>query len=97
MDNGQFADKGWVDNFAAHGQTLSFCGVNAHHQNGVAKKRIRDLQEAVRAALIHAKQRWLEAIKTSLWPYALSIRLTCTEPHAKSTDERGTDCPLLAE
>ena len=48
------------------------CGVNAHHQNGVTKKRIRDLQEAAHATLIHAKRRWPEAIETSLWPYALS-------------------------
>jgi hypothetical protein len=25
-------------------QTISFCGVNAHFQNGVAEKIIRDLQ-----------------------------------------------------
>ncbi len=26
------------------GQTISFCGVGAHHQNGIAEKRIGDLQ-----------------------------------------------------
>ena len=25
------------------GQTITFCGVGAHHQNGVAKRRIQDL------------------------------------------------------
>ena len=70
-DNGRFAEKGWMDHVAQCGQTISFCGVNAHHQNGVAEKRIRDLQETSRAALIHAKSRWPDAIETYLWPYAL--------------------------
>ena len=70
-DNGRFADKGWTDDVKKKGQTITFCGVNAHHQNGVAEKRIRDLQEAARTALIHAKKRWPSAIETSLWPFAL--------------------------
>jgi hypothetical protein len=70
-DNGRFAEKAWTDHCKSSGQTVSFCGVNAHHANGVAEKRIRDLQEATRAVLIHAKRRWPAAIDTHLWPYAL--------------------------
>jgi hypothetical protein len=32
-------------------QTISFCGVSAHHQNGVAGKRIGDLQRRATALL----------------------------------------------
>lgn len=39
-DNGRFADNLWLADIAQRGQTLSFCGVNAHFQNGVAEKRI---------------------------------------------------------
>lgn len=70
-DNGRFADKGWIDQVRAKGQTITFCGVNAHHQNGVAEKRIRDLQELARAALIHSFYRWPDAINAHLWPFAL--------------------------
>ena len=70
-DNGRFAEKGWIQHARQKGQTVSFCGVGAHHQNGVAEKRIRDLQDAARTALIHAKRRWPDAITTNLWPYAL--------------------------
>ena len=70
-DNGRFADRGFINHVRDKGQTISFCGTNAHHQNGVAEKRIRDLQEAARTALIHAKKRWPDAIESHLWPYAL--------------------------
>jgi len=38
-------------------QTISFCGVNAHFQNGIAERRIRDLREGGRKLLIHVKSR----------------------------------------
>ena len=70
-DNGRFADNLFVQDVAKQGQTLSFCGVNAHFQNGIAEKRIRDLQESARKQLLHAKARWSAAVDLSLWPYAL--------------------------
>ena len=70
-DNGRFAEKAWMNDCAHKGQTITFCGVHAHHQNGVAEKRIRDLQEAARTSLIHAKRRWPDAIDEHLWPFAL--------------------------
>jgi hypothetical protein len=70
-DNGRFADNLFVQDIAKQGQTLSFCGVNAHFQNGIAEKRIRDLQESARKQLLHAKARWSAAVDLSLWPYAL--------------------------
>jgi hypothetical protein len=45
--------------------------VNTHFQNGIAEKRIRDLQEPARKQLLHAKARWPAAVTTNMWPYAL--------------------------
>jgi hypothetical protein len=42
-DNGRFADKAFRESVVNCQQTISFCGVNAHWQNGIAEKRIRDL------------------------------------------------------
>lgn len=53
------------------GQKLTFSGVGAHHQNGRAEKRIRDLQDLARTSLIHANRMWPDAITSNLWPYAL--------------------------
>ena len=52
-------------------ETIKFCGVNTHHQNGLAEKIICDLQEQVIMFLLDAKARWPQAINTSLWPYAM--------------------------
>ena len=72
-DNGCFADNMFRQAVARKGQTLSFCGVNAHFQNGVAERRIRELQDHARCMLIHAQKRWSTAITTNLWPYALRM------------------------
>jgi hypothetical protein len=45
--------------------------VGAHHQNGIAEKRIGDLQRRATTLLLHAQSRWPEAISTHLWTYAI--------------------------
>lgn len=52
-------------------QGISYCGVNAHFQNGRAKKKIHDLQDAARTCLLSANRKWPEAITINLWPYAI--------------------------
>jgi hypothetical protein len=42
-DNGRFAENAFMSHVAKSGQTISFCGVNAHFQNGKAERRIRTL------------------------------------------------------
>ena len=49
---------------------LTYCGVNAHFQNGIAEKRIRDLQEQARIMLLHAINQWPNMLSIHLWPYA---------------------------
>jgi hypothetical protein len=44
-DNGRFADNLFMELIRRERQSITFCGVNAHFQNGVAEKRIRDLQD----------------------------------------------------
>jgi hypothetical protein len=54
-NNGIFTDAEFVNVVQADGQTISYCAVNAHHQNDEAKKKIRDLQEMARMLIQHAK------------------------------------------
>lgn len=70
-DNGVFADNKFRTACRAANQTISFCGVNAHHQSGRAEKRIRDLRDSARSMLILAKHNWPAAITAHLWPFAL--------------------------
>ena len=70
-DNGRFIDKEFMDTIANKRQTVSFCGVNAHFQNGRAEKCIRDLQDQARKVLLHSVARWPKSSSTHLWPYAV--------------------------
>jgi hypothetical protein len=72
-DNGIFKANLWVRDCKEKGQGLTFAGVNAHHQNGVAERRIRELQDMARTMLIHANSRWPESVTTNLWPYAIRM------------------------
>ena len=72
-DNGIFKAKKWVEECRQRKQDLTFAGVNAHHQNGIAERRIRELQETTRAMLIHATKRWPGVVTIHLWPYALRM------------------------
>ena len=72
-DNGIFRANKWVAACEEKKQDLTFAAVNAHHQNGMAEKRIRDLQDLARTMLIHANKRWPNAITANLWPYALRM------------------------
>jgi hypothetical protein len=70
-NNGQFADNALQQACQQNKQQLTFCGVNAHFQNGIAKCAIRDLLESAQKQLLHARQQWPAAVHTALWPYAL--------------------------
>jgi hypothetical protein len=69
--NERFKDKLFSKSIEEKGQTISFCGVGAHHQNGIAEKRIGDLQGRATTLLLHAQRRWPDAINTHLWTYAI--------------------------
>ena len=52
-------------------QTITFCGVRAHHQNEVVERRIWDITENTHTSLLHAYHRWPKAIAANLWPQAI--------------------------
>ena len=72
-DNGVFASLMWRAHCIAKHQGLTFAGVGAHHQNGVAENKISQLQSQARTMLIHAAKRWPTAVHAYLWPYAVRM------------------------
>lgn len=86
-DNGRFAKKVWKEDIERKFQTLTFSGVGAHHQNGRAEKRIRDLQDQARTSLIHANKLWPDAISVELWPYELRHANDCFNMTPFSTEK----------
>ena len=65
------ADNAFINNCKAQRQGLSYCGVNAHFQNGIAERRIRDLQEQTRTSMLYAMNKWKRMVLICSWPYAM--------------------------
>ena len=70
-NNGRFYDNAFKESCENSRQRLTFCGVNAHFQNGIAERAIRDISESARKQLLHARARWPAAVHFALWPYAV--------------------------
>ena len=54
-DNGHFTKKGFGDSIDDARQTIDFCALGAHHQNGVSERHNQRLTSRVRTILLHAK------------------------------------------
>ncbi len=72
-DNGIFASNSRRQLCLQQGQGLTFAGVTVHHQNGIAERQIKELQEMMHMMIIHVQQRWPSAITPNLWPYSLRM------------------------
>jgi hypothetical protein len=70
-DNSCFSDNAFKQACHKQHQQLTFCGMNAHLQNGIAECSIRNLSESARKQLLHVRARWPQAVHFALWPYAL--------------------------
>ncbi len=70
-NNGHFSDNAFKQACHDACQQLTFCGFNAHFQNGIAKRRNRGLSKSARKQLLHARAQWPAAVHFALWPYAL--------------------------
>lgn len=70
-DNGIFASDTFKTECTTHGQKLTFSGVGAHHQNGVAERNIKTISHWARANMLHAAYYWHEYANVKLWPQAV--------------------------
>ena len=62
--NGIFRANSWVQHCQEHANQhlTTYTRVDDHHTNGLAERRIRDIQDNVRAMILRAQHKWLEAI-----------------------------------
>lgn len=88
-DNGIFKANKWVDECRKMEQGLTFAGVNAHHSNGLAERRIRSLQDLTRAMLIHQHRRWSMSGTVHLWPFALRMANDAINESPNLKDKQG--------
>ena len=90
-DNRRFANNAFIQYCKTQGQSMSYCGVNAHFQNGIAERRIRDLQEQTRTSMLYAMSKWKKMILINLWPYAMRH----ANDVANATPKKGKDSSPL--
>ena len=85
-DNGLFYTKAFKQSVQA------FCGVNAHHQNGVAKTHVKDVTKGACTMLRHVAHHWPKAVHASLWPCALKHYVD--QAGNQSTQAKFEDSPI---
>jgi hypothetical protein len=76
-DNGRFADSGFQQAIKKASQTITFCAVGTHHQNGIIEQQIKELTLISRTLLLHAKSHLPDYITTMMWPFALKEAAYC--------------------
>ena len=70
-DNGIFSTQEFMQEIKNKDQFITFSGVGAHHQNGVAERNIRTVVTKARTMLLHAMLRWPDQTENDLWPMAM--------------------------
>ena len=91
-DNGRYAEVDFKQAVKDLEQSIKYCGVGAHHQNGIAEAAIKRLTLRARTLLLHAKRFWPEAITTMLWPYAL---LAACDAHNNWSVDKDGKTPMM--
>jgi len=70
-DNGRFSDRGFHQDVTDKGQSISFCGISAHHQNGIIENRNKQLTLGVHTMLLHGMRHWPQMIDIMFSPFAM--------------------------
>ena len=71
-DNHIFNSKSYQADCEQQNQKMNYCGVGAHHQNGVAERTIQTITSWARTLLIDAAIHWPDEIDLDLWPLAMN-------------------------
>ncbi len=70
-NNGRFSDKGFHQDITDKGQSITFCGVGTHHQNGIIKNRKKQLTLGACTLLLHGMRHWPQMVDTMFWTFAI--------------------------
>jgi hypothetical protein len=67
-NSGAFKANAFVQQIKNYNQRIHYCGANAHHKNGVAKRAVWSISNMACALLLHTTCHWKNGIDSSLWP-----------------------------
>ena len=68
-NNGRFSDNGFVEAINSKYQNITFCGVGAHHQNGIVENKNKLIMNGARTLLLHGIRMWPQMIDKIFWPF----------------------------
>ena len=71
VDNGRFADNGFIDAINTKDQKITFCGVGAHHKNGIIENKNKILTLGYRTLLLNGMRMWPTMIDPIFWPFSM--------------------------
>ena len=71
-DNGVFNSAAFEEEIEKGSRSITYSGVGAQPQNGVAERAVRTVVERARTMLVHATIRNVDNVDASLWPSALN-------------------------
>lgn len=72
-DNGVYSTQLFRDSCTKHQQTLTFCAVGAHWQNGIAERFIGTITQHARTILLQAMAKWPD-VTSIIHPYGKKNR-----------------------
>ena len=67
--NGRFDDIGFIDTVNGKDQNITFCGIGAHHQNGIIENKNKILTTGGSTLLLHGRRMWTNMIDEMFWPF----------------------------
>jgi len=70
-DNHPFESAGFLQDLETQNQTITYSGMGAHHQNGVAERALQTVTRWALAMMMHQLVHWPAEFDPSLWPFAL--------------------------
>jgi hypothetical protein len=90
-DNGRFAEPAFVEDCKRLNQKLTYCGVGAHHQNGVAERKIKDIKsnenDAIEDVLTSSPANTASSSDSSVRHMTQNEGATKTNPDTPSVSE----------
>jgi hypothetical protein len=98
-DNGRFHDQGFIKDVHEKDQTIDFCAVGHHGQNGIVESKNKELTNGARTLLLHGIRMWPQMIDSMFWPFALKAyaeRLNClqVDQYGQTPESRMTGVSL---
>ena len=76
-DDHIFNSKAYQADCKQLNQTMTYCGVDVHHQNGVAERTIQTITTWARTLLIDASIHWPNEMDLDLWSLAMDHANGC--------------------